>query len=379
MTSAPEPIGSGERVGVACTAPASLSQRALWLLSQTTAETAVYNEPNAYRLTGELDIDALNKALNEVVRRHESLRTSFRVEGGQPVQVIVAELELPLEMTDLSSLAARARETEAHRLAKEEARAPFDLEQGPFIRVRLLRLAQSEYWLLITRHHIVRDGTSDVLFAQELAVLYAAYRAGEPSPLAEPPRQYADYARWQREQLQGPLLEEQLSYWKHVLAGLPVLELPADRLRPPAPSHRGARVTIEIDERLTRGLKALGHAEKTTLFTTLLASLQVLLYRYSGQEDVPIGVAVSGRRPDFAWAIGYFTNMLVLRGDLSGDPTFRHHLARVIAQTRSAYLHQDLPFAKLVEELAPVRDRSRNPLFQVSRSLPPQRASLLPA
>jgi amino acid adenylation domain-containing protein len=348
------------------TAPASLAQRALWLLSQTTADAAVYNEPNVYRLQGALDIDALRRAVNEIVRRHESLRTRFRVEGGDPVQVIVSELELPLEVTDLSSLAENAREAEAHRRAREEARSRFDLEQGPLIRVRLLRLAQSEYWLLITRHHVVRDGTSDVLFAQELSVLYAAYCASEPSPLAEPPLQYKDYARWQREQLQGPALEEQLGYWRHALAGLPVLELPADRLRPSVPSHRGARVTLEIGERLTRSLKELGHAEGTTLFTTLLASLQVLLYRYSAQEDVPIGVAVSGRRPDFAWAIGYFTNMLVLRGDLSGNPTFRQHLARVFAQTRSAYLHQDIPFAKLVEELAPVRDPSRNPLFQVS-------------
>ena len=206
-----------------------------------------------------------------------------------------------------------------------------------------------------------------VVFAQELSALYGAYSSGKPSPLPELPVQYADYAVWQRTQLQGEALKERLAYWKQTLADLPVLELPTDRQRPAAPSYRGGRVAFELGEELTRALKDLRRREQTTLFTTLLAAFQVLLYRYSGQDDIAVGVASAGRtRPEVKGLIGFFVNMLVVRADLSGEPSFSEYLARVRKQTSEAYAHQDVPFAKLVEELAPKRDPSRNPLFQVS-------------
>jgi len=327
----------------------------------------VYNESDVFRLKGVLDIEALRDAMNEIVRRHEVLRTRFAVEDGEPVQVIAPELKLSLEVTDLSALPDGEREAEAQRRARDDARAGFDLEHGPLIRVRLLRLGKDEHWLLQTMHHIIRDGGSMVVFAKELSNLYGAYSSGKPSPLPELPLQYADYAVWQRERLRGEVLKEQLAYWKQTLANLSMLELPTDRPRPAVPSYRGGRVAFELGDDLTRGLKELRRQEQTTLFTTLLAAFQVLLYRCSGQEDIAVGVPIAGRtRPKLEVLIGFFVNMLVLRADLSGEPSFRDYLARVRRQTRDAYAHQDLPFAKLVEELAPRRDPSRNPLFQVS-------------
>jgi amino acid adenylation domain-containing protein len=352
---------------VARVCPTSFSQRALWVLDQILPDHSVYNEFDVFRVEGALDIEALTQALNESVRRHEALRTSFRLEDGEPVQVVAAELRIPLEVTDLTSLPEDEREVEGQRRARDEARMPFDLEHGPLIRVRLLRLAKDEHWLLITAHHLIRDGSSMVVFAEELSQLYGARRLGGPLQLGEQPGQYPDYAAWQQIRLQGEFLEEQLSYWKQALADLPALDLPTDRPRPSAASYRGARWTFALGEGLTGKLKELRRREHTTLFTTLLAGLQVLLYRYTGQEDIAVGVPVAGRvQPEFARSIGYFTNVLVLRGDLSGEPSFSEYLARVRARTVAAYAHQELPFAKLIEELAPKRDASRNPLFQVS-------------
>jgi len=350
--------------------PPSFGQQQLWLLDRLLADGSVYNVPAVVRLVGVLEIEALRKALREVVRRHEVLRTRFEVEDATPVQVIAPELKFELEVEDLSALAAREREAEAQRRAQEEAAQPFDLEHGPLLRARLLRLGESEHWLLLTLHHIVTDGWSSGVLRRELSVLYEAFRAGRPSPLPELPVQYADYAVWQREWLRGEVLEEQLSYWKQALADLPVLELPTDRPRPAVASNRGARFGFELGEDLTRELKELGRRERATLFMTLLAAFQVLLYRFSGQEDVAVGVPLAGRRrPELEGLIGFFVNMLVLRGDLSGQPSFKDHLARVRTQALAAYAHQDMPFAKLVEELAPTRNLSRNPLFQVCFAL----------
>jgi amino acid adenylation domain-containing protein len=361
------PVSAKHTAGGTRIAPTSLSQQALWVLGQVLPEASVYNESDVFRLRGALDIEALKEAVNEIVRRHQVLRTRFAVENGEPVQVIVPELKVPLEVTDLSAFPPCERETEAQRLARDEAQARFDLEHGPLIRMRLLRMRNDEHWLVQTMHHIIRDGGSMVVFAHELSALYGAHSLGQPSPLPELPVQYADYALWQREQLQREVLKEQLAYWKQKLADLPLLELPTDRPRPVAPSYRGGRIAFELGEELTRGLKELRRQEETTLFTTLLAAFQVLLYRYSGQEDIAVGVAIAGRtRPELKGLIGYFVNMLVLRADLSGEPSFREYLARVRRQTRDAYAHQDVPFAKLVEELTPKRDPSRNPLFQVS-------------
>ena len=347
--------------------PTSFGQRALWVLERILPDHSVYNEFDVFRLKGALDIEALSRAVNEIVRRHEALRTSFRLANGEPVQVVARELHLPLDVTDLSSLPEAEREVEAQRRARSEARIALDVEHGPLLRVRLLRLASDEHWFLITAHHLVRDGTSMVVFGEELSQLYRAYASGQPPPLLEAPAQHGDFAAWQRDRLQGPFLEEQLAYWKQVLADLPAVELPTDRARPPSASYRGARLTFSIGEQLTRSLKELRRREQTTLFTTLLATLQVLLHRYTGQEDIAVAVAVAARgRPEFARSIGYFTNMIVLRGDLAGDPSFREYLARVHSCARSAYAHQEIPFGKLVEELAPKRDASRNPLVQVS-------------
>jgi amino acid adenylation domain-containing protein len=352
---------------VARIAAPSVAQQALWVLCQVTPDEPVYNESNVFRLKGMLDVGALVNALNEIVRRHESLRTRFRIVDGAPVQEILSELELPVEITDLSLVADDAREAQARRHARDEIRAPFDLEQGPLIRVRLLRLKEDEHWLLQTMHHIIRDGTSIVIFAKDLSALYSAYRSGRPSPLPALPTQYADFASRQREWLAGPDAQAQLAYWKQVLADLPALELPTDRPRPPVPSGRGGQVALELDELLTRKLKELRLQEGTTLFTTVLAAFQVLLYRYSGQDDVAVGVPVAGRSRFGAQdVIGYFVNVLVLRGNLAGEPTFRQYLAQVRQRSQEAYAHQDVPFAKLVEELACTHDPSRNPLFQVS-------------
>ena len=345
----------------------SFAQRRLWLLDQLLPSGSVYNVPRVVRLVGALDVEALRRAFAELVSRHEALRTRFEMRDGEPVQVIEPQLSLALEPEDLSALVPAQREAEAERRAQQEAQASFDLERGPLIRVRLLRLTPSEHWLLLSLHHIVTDGWSMGVLFNELSALYGAYCQGEASPLAELPVQYADYALWQREWLQREVLEQQLTYWRQALADLPVLELPTDRSRPMAASYRGARVSFELGEALTRGLKELGRREGATLFMTLLAAFQVLLYRYSGQEDLAVGVPVAGRsRPELEGLIGFFVNTLVLRADLSGAPSFEEHLARVRARALEAYAHQDLPFEKLVEALAPRRDLSRNPLFQAS-------------
>jgi amino acid adenylation domain-containing protein len=289
------------------------------------------------------------------------------VVDGEPVQEIVAERELALPLVDLGSLADSEREAEALRLAREEVRNRFDLARGPLIRARLLRLSGDEHWFVLTMHHIVRDGTSNVILAHELEVLYRAFRAGQPSPLPPLPGQYADYARAQHAWLRGAACKEQLAFWKHALAGLTTLGLPTDRPRPPQPTFRGGRVSFTLGEELVGGLRALAESEETTLFTLLIAALHVLLYRYSGQEDVAIGIPVAGRnRSEFAGTIGYFVNLVVLRGELHGEPPFRQYLTRVRRQTHEAYARQELPFARLVRETAPERDSSRNPLFQVT-------------
>ena len=358
----PGVAGNGERL-----APASAAQRALWVLCQVLSDDSVYNEANVIRMRGWLDVDALVEALNAIVRRHESLRTCFRVVDGEPMQRIAAQIRLSLNVVDLSAVPEEERESETRRRARDEIRVRFDLERGPLIRARLLRTARDEHWLVLTMHHLIRDGTSSMIFARELSLLYDAYRAGRAPALPPLPAQHADYASRQHEWLLGEEAQDQLAYWKRALAEPSTLELATDRRRPAAPSCRGGRVAFELDEALTGALKELRRQEGTTLFTTLLAALQVLLYRYSGQEDIAVGVPVAGRRePEFRDVIGYFVNVLVLRGDLSGEPTFREYLAQVRRRTQEAYAHQDVPFAKVVEALAARRDPSRNPLFQVS-------------
>ena len=351
-------------------APASFSQQRLWLLDRMLPVRSIYNNRYCLRLAGSLDVDALRRAINEIVRRHEVLRTCFVIVDGAPMQKIMPTLELPIEVASLESLPPDARAAEARRVAGDEAQTPFDLQHDPPLRARLLRLGADEHWLLLTLHHIASDAWSSAIWARELAALYDACSRGAPSPLAELPVQYADFAEWQREWLQGDVLAQQLGYWQRTLADLPIVELPTDRPRPPIPTYRGAHFDFAIDDALAAGLIALARKEGATLYMTLLAAFHVLLYRYTGQEDVVVGSPIAGRRrTELEGLIGFFVNTLVMRGDLSGDPPFVEYLRRVRARALDAYAHQDIPFEKLVEELTQHRDPSRNPLFQVAFSM----------
>ena len=361
--------------------PLSFSQQRMWLLDQLEPGTPTYNISHALRLSGTLDTEALKRSLTEIVSRHEALRTTFAAVDGEPLQVISPAMDTKLPVEDLSGLPQAEREAEAKRLALEEKRRPFDLERGLLFRARLLRLGEEVHVLLISMHHIVSDGWSMGVFWRELGALYGAFSSGGSSPLPELPIQYADYALWQRRWLRGEALDEQLGYWKEQLAELAALELPTDHPRPAVQTHRGARRSLTLPESLTQALKALSRQEGTTLFMVLLGALQVLLSRYSGQEDIAIGTPIAGRtRAETEELIGFFVNTLVMRTDLSGDPGFREVLSRVREVALGAYDHQDLPFEKLVEELQPERDLSRVPLSQVFFALQnmPQEALKLP-
>ena len=330
--------------------PTSFAQQRLWFVHQWEPGTPLYNIPCSFRLTGRLDVAALEQSFNELVRRHESLRTSFSDVDGQPVQVITPSLTVTLLVVDLSSIPGAEHESEALRLATEEARRPFDLTQVPLLRASVLQMAEQEHVLLLTLHHIVSDGWSMGVLFRELSALYNAFSTGKPSPLAELPLQYPDFAVWQRQWLQGEVLEGQLSYWKKQLAKAPaVLDLPTDRPRPPVQTYRGARQSLVLSQALTSRLKAISRQESVSLFMTLLAAFQTLLYRYTQCDDILVGSPIAGRnRTDIEGLIGFFVNTLVLRTDLSGDPSFRELLGRVRKLALDAYAHQDLPFEKLI-------------------------------
>jgi amino acid adenylation domain-containing protein len=347
--------------------PLSFAQQRLWFLDQLEPGSAAYNVPGAVRLTGALDVPVLERALAEIVRRHETLRTRFPAGDGEPSQVIDPAGPVSIPVQDLRDLPVDAREAEARRIAGEEARAPFDLARGPLLRARLLRLGDAEHTLLFTLHHVVSDGWSMGILVREVSALYGAFSRGEASPLAELPVQYADFSAWQRAWLRDEVLEAQLDWWRTALAGAPpLLELPTDHPRPPVPSDRGASVPFALPAETMRAVQALSRREGATPFMTLLAAWQLLLSRYSGQDDVSVGAPVAGRtRLETEGLIGFFVNTLVLRADLSGDPSFRTLLGRVREATLGAHQHQDVPFEKLVEELAPERSMGRSPLFQV--------------
>jgi amino acid adenylation domain-containing protein len=348
-------------------APLSFAQQRLWFLAQFEPGSAIYNTKQAVRLTGTLDADVLRRSLNEIVRRHASLRTTFVESDGQLGQVISPLLDVPLTTVELTETPATERESEAQRLIAEEAQRPFDLARGPVLRTRLLRLSPREHILVLTTHHISADDWSFGIFVRELATLYEAFSTGQPSPLAELPIQYTDFAYWQREHLRGELLAGKLTYWKRQLASpLPVLQLPSDRPRPAIRSYRGATLAFTLPQALVHSLKLLSRREGVTLFMTLLAAFQALLARYTGQADICVGMPIANRnRVEFESLIGLFLNTLVLRTNLEGDPSFSELLRRVREVTLLAYEHQDLPFEKLLEELQPERDLSHTPLFQV--------------
>ena len=344
----------------------SFAQQRLWFIDQLAPGGAMYNIPVAVRLRGTLDAAALERALGEVVRRHEALRTTFCDEGGEPVQIVAARLAMALPIVDLNHLPEERREAEARRRASEEARRPFDLARGPLLRSCLLRLAGDDHVLLLTMHHIVSDGWSMGVLVRDLVAIYAASSGGRPSPLPEPVLQYGDYAEWQREWLRGEVLEGEIQYWKRRLAGAPTLDLPTDRPHPTVQTFRGAARSALIPGAIAGSLRALSREEGATLFMTLLSAFQVLLHRYSGQEDICVGSPIANRnRMETEGLIGFFVNTLVLRGDLSGDPPFRQLVRRAREVTLEAYAHQDLPFEMVVAALQPDRELGKNPLFQV--------------
>lgn len=346
--------------------PLSFAQQRIWFLDQFAPGSSYYNVDNALRILFPLNVNALERSYNEVVRRHESLRTTFRSVRGKPIQVIADSLYLPMELRDLQQLPFEQRELEALRIATEEAKRPFDLEHGPLVRTMLVQLAPADYVLLLSMHHIISDGWSMNLFASEISKLYTAFCLGQPSPLVPLPLQYADFALWQRSFLQGDTLANQLDYWKKQLAGLELLQLPTDHVRPAVMSYRGARLPITIPDALYQKLNRYSQQEGVTLFMTMLAAFQTLLHRYTGQDDIAIGVPIANRNhPELETLIGFFVNTLVIRGDISGDPAFSQLLARVRNTALAAYAHEDFPFEKLVEEFDTQRDLSRNPLFQV--------------
>jgi amino acid adenylation domain-containing protein len=347
--------------------PVSFAQERLWFIDRMEPGSAVYNIPVAWRLEGALDVAALERALGEVVRRHEALRTVFAEADGSPVQVVAPFGGFALPVEDLSGLSRADREAAAVRRAAEEARRPFDLAAGPLFRASLLRLGAEEHVLLLSVHHIVSDGWSMGVLYGELSSLYGAYSAGGESPLPELRVQYADYAAWQRGHLEGAVLERHLSYWRERLAGAPeLLELPTDRPRPPVQTYRGAHERSELPLELLERLQALGRSEGATLNMVLLAAFQVLLSKYSGSEDVVVGTPAAGRTSkEVEGLIGLFVNTLVLRTGLGGDPGFREVLRRAREATLGAYEHQEMPFERLVAELQPERSLSHSPLFQV--------------
>ncbi len=356
--------------------PAALSsgQQRLWFLHQLVPNNTAYTIMGAFVLQGSLRVAILEQSLNEIVRRHEALRTTFTAaEGleGLPQQMISPTVYMPLPVVDLGTIPGDQWRAKVRGLATAEALRPFDLANGPLVRSTLLRLNGKEHVLLLSMHHIVSDGWSLGVLIRELSTLYAAFFAGKSSPLPELPIQYADYALWQREQLQDQVLASHLAYWKQQLNSMPaVLELPTDRPRPAMQTFVGARQVFKLPQVLLEGLHALSRKEGTTLFMTLLAAFQALLFRYTGQDDIPVGTPIANRpRPETEGLIGFFANTLVLRGDLSGNPSFQEFLRRVRGTALAAYEHEDLPFEQLIGALDLERDLSHNPLFQVMFAL----------
>ncbi|MFD2169209.1 amino acid adenylation domain-containing protein [Tumebacillus lipolyticus] len=347
--------------------PLSFAQQRLWVVDRLLPDTAVYNMPFAVRLKGALQQAEMERSLSEIIRRHEILRTTFAEVDDQPMQVIAEPVWQPLPILEIGGLSAKQQELEMRRHMQAEAVRPFDLQEGPLVRFTLLRLNQDDHVLLLNMHHIVSDGWSMGVFIQEFAALYEAYRAGLPSPLPELAIQYADYAVWQRNWLTGDVLQAQLDYWKEQLGGeRTVLRLPTDRPRPAQNRHLGATERFELSNEVSESLRSLSHRLGATLFMTLLAAFNILLSRYSGDEDISVGTSIAGRqRREIENLIGFFVNTLVMRNDLSGDPSFLELIERVRKTALEAYEHQDVPFEMLVQELQPERDLSRAPFFQV--------------
>lgn len=348
--------------------PLALNQEGLWFLEQLEPGKAHYNIPGAVRLQGKLDVAALEKSLSAIVERHEALRTSFAVQAdGAPYQVIAPPTRFLLPLIDLQTLPFAQREMEARRLATAEAQRAFDLTAGPLFRAQLLKLNEEEHALVLNLHHLAADGWSMGIFTRELRALYEAFSKSQPSPLPALPVQYTDFALWQREQMHRENFQAQRAYWKRQLGGsIPILQLPTDRPRPAVQSSHGRHQAIKLSQPLTEALRLLARREAATLFITMLTAFKVLLYRSTGQEDVIVGSTFANRnRRELQNLIGFFVNTLPLRTRLAGDLSFRELLRRVQETAHGAAAHQELPLARLVQELQPERDSSRNPLYQV--------------
>ncbi|MDO8844058.1 non-ribosomal peptide synthetase [Methylicorpusculum sp.] len=355
----------------AAIAPLSFAQQRLWLLCQLEPNSAAYNIPTALRISGKIDLPAMEKAVNEIIRRHEILRTKFVTIAEQPQQVIVPEIKISILIDDISEFPGGLRDSEVQNRIKAEGLKPFNLSECPLFRTSLLHLGQSpgkeEYVFLITMHHIISDGWSAAILFREFTTLYTAYRNGMPPSLADLPVQYADFACWQRNWLQGERLEEQLNYWQEQLRGIPgLLKLPIDHPRPAVQNENGKTHAFSISSDLTQNLHLFCQRRGVTFFATLLSALDILLYRYGGQSDICVGIPVANRnRLETEGLIGFFVNTLVLRSDLSGNPYVKDLLRKINQTALEAQSHQDLPFEKLVEAIQPVRDLSYSPLFQV--------------
>ncbi|MBW4636662.1 MAG: amino acid adenylation domain-containing protein [Gloeocapsa sp. UFS-A4-WI-NPMV-4B04] len=351
-------------------APLSFAQQRLWFLHQFAPENSFYNEAVAVSLKGTLNVAALEQSLNEIVLRHEILRTNFKTVDGQTVQVVAPSLTLTLPVVNLCELLVSEQKARVQQLAITETQHAVDLTKDILLRGRLLKLNEAEHILLLSMHHIIFDGWSLGVIVRELAQFYKAIASKQTASLPELPIQYADFAIWQRTWLQGEVLENQLSYWKQRLSNLPVLELPTDKPRSAVQTFKGAKQFFTLSKELSEALKALSQQEDVTLFMTLLAAFKAMLHRYTNQDDIVVGSVIANRnRPEIEPLIGFFVNSLVLRTDHSGNPTFRELLARVREVTLGAYAHQDLPFEKLVEVLNPERTLSRSPLFEVMFTL----------
>lgn len=348
----------------------SYLQEQLWFLDQLSPGGTAYNIPAVYRLSGPLDVAGLRHALTRIVQRHEALRTTFLAENGVAYQVINEPAEFDLVVQDLTDQPPDQRHAEAIRHAANEIRRPFDLRNDAMLRALLIRLADDEHVLATTQHHIVSDGWSTAVFSAELSELYNAFVAGREPDLPELRVQYGDYAIWQRERLTGPEHEQHLDYWSEKLRGLPLLEMPTDLPRPESPSYRCETVSRTISRDLLAAAREFSASQDVTLFMTLLAAYKVVLARYTGQEEIVLGTTAAGRNPrELEPLIGYFVNMVVLRTDLDGDPTFREVIGRIKTTLLEAWKHEAVPFERVVERLQPARDPSRNPLFQLGMQM----------
>ncbi|NJM72607.1 MAG: amino acid adenylation domain-containing protein [Scytonema sp. RU_4_4] len=347
--------------------PLSFSQQRLWFIDQLYDGSSFYNIPIAFHIQGHLNIKALEQSLNEIIKRHEVWRTNFRLVNGEPIQEISPQSTWDVSIINLEHLSGKDWEPEVKQFAAESAKKPFNLAKGLLVRATLLRLSEEEHVLLVIMHHIITDGWSEGVFLRELSALYAAFSKNQPSPLPKLPIQYADFAAWQRDRIQGEFLATQLNYWKQQLKGeLSILQLPTDRPRPTVTTFAGAKQYFTFSATLTNALRQLSQREDATLFMSLLAAFNILLYRYTDQEDILIGSPIANRnRAELEGMLGLFVNTLVLRNNLNGNPSFRELLHRVREVTLDGYAHQDLPFEMLVEELQPERDLSRNPLYEV--------------